>query len=175
MSCPVYQSMICLSFPFAVCHRCMTSEYGAQFQSLQIETCIPKLIVKTTIKQEGIFELTSGTFVGHGNLSIANSQGTIVRMSVGDCVQNQYIESIVVLQRYTIAAWEEVILARAWCTMTGMETIVEMIHLPLKGRLVEGLSVSGMDQSWQFPYPTNNESGWSSPHSWQRDTQSSDN
>jgi len=46
------------------------------------------LIVKTTIKQEGNFELTSRTFVGHVNLSLATSLATIVRISVGDCVRN---------------------------------------------------------------------------------------
>jgi hypothetical protein len=39
------------------------------------------------IKQEGNFELTSRTFVGHVNLSLANSQATIFRVSVGDWTQ----------------------------------------------------------------------------------------
>jgi len=40
------------------------------------------------IKQEGNFELTSLTFVGHVNLSLANSQATIFWISVGDFVWN---------------------------------------------------------------------------------------
>jgi len=66
----------------------MSGEYDPQFQSLQIETCTPKSIVKTMIKQEGNFELTSRMFVGHVNLSLANSQATIFRITVGDCIRN---------------------------------------------------------------------------------------
>ena len=66
----------------------MFGEYDPQFQSLQIGTCTPTLIVKTTIKQEGNFELTSRMFLGHVNLSLANSQATILWITVGDCVQN---------------------------------------------------------------------------------------
>jgi hypothetical protein len=65
------------------------------------------------ITQEGNFELTSRTFVGHVNLSLATGHGTIFRTSVGDCARNPEIESIEVLQRHTIAAWEQVIIARA--------------------------------------------------------------
>ena len=65
------------------------------------------------MKQEGNFELTSRTFVGHVNRSSANSQATILRMSVGDVVPNFNREWIEVLQRYTVAARERVILARA--------------------------------------------------------------
>jgi hypothetical protein len=36
-----------------------------------------------------------------------------------------------VVLRYTIAAREQVLLARAWCTMSAMKAIIEMIHLPL--------------------------------------------
>jgi hypothetical protein len=64
----------------------MSSEQDPQFQLLQIETCTPKLTIKTTIKQEGNFELTSQTMVGLVNLLLDYSQGTIFRMSVGDCV-----------------------------------------------------------------------------------------
>ena len=39
-------------------------------------------------KREGNFELTSPTVVGHVNLPLANSQATIVRISVGDCGRN---------------------------------------------------------------------------------------
>jgi hypothetical protein len=83
-----YQSMICHSFPFGVCHRSMSGDYDPQFQLLQIETWSSKLIVKTTIIQEGNFELTSRTIVGHVNLSLANGQATINRISVGDCIRN---------------------------------------------------------------------------------------
>jgi len=110
-------------------------------------------------KQEGNFELTSCTFVGHIYLSLANSKATIFRISVGDCVQNPEIESIEVLQWYTIAAREQVIFVRAWCTLSAVKTIVEIIHLPLKCRHMEGLSFSGLDQSWRFPHTTNYESG----------------
>jgi hypothetical protein len=67
----------------------MPGECDPQFQSLQSETCTPELMVKTAIKQEGNFELTSRTFVGHVNLSLANSQATIIQISVGDCVRNR--------------------------------------------------------------------------------------
>jgi len=43
--------------------------------------------------------------------------------------------------------------------MPAMKTIVEMIHLPLKCRHMEGLSFSGLDQSWQFPHTPNDEAG----------------
>jgi len=35
----------------------MSGEYDPKFQSLQIETCTPELIAKTTIKQEGALNL----------------------------------------------------------------------------------------------------------------------
>jgi hypothetical protein len=38
------------------------------------------------IKQDVNFELTSQTFVGHVNLSLANSQATISQIAVGDWV-----------------------------------------------------------------------------------------
>jgi len=50
-----------------------------------------------------------------------------------------------------------------------------MIHLQLKFWHMEGLSSTGLDQSWKFPYTTTNESGQSSLHSWQRDSQTSHN
>jgi len=84
----------------------MSGEYDPQFQSLQMQTCTPKLIVKTTMKHEGNFEPTSRTFVGHGNLSLNNSQDTMFQISVGDSNQNLEIESMEVLQQYTIAALE---------------------------------------------------------------------
>ena len=46
--------------------------------------------------------------------------------------------------------------------MSAMKTIVQMVHLPLECRHVEGLSFSGLDQSWWFPHTTNYESGQSS-------------
>jgi len=85
----IYQLTINLSFPFAVCHRCMSSEYEPRFQLLQIKTCTPRLIMKATVHQDGHCELTSQTFVGHVNLSLANSQATIIRISVGDFVPNR--------------------------------------------------------------------------------------
>ena len=84
----------------------MYNEYDPKFQLLQIETCTPELIMKTMIEQEQNFELTPRKFVGHVNLSLANRQANILRISVGDFVQNMYIALIDVLQRYTIAAWE---------------------------------------------------------------------
>lgn len=78
----IYQTMIFLSFPFVICHRGMSSEWDPQFQSLQFKTCTSKLIIKITIKQAGNFEYTSETFVGCVMLSLANSQATIVRISV---------------------------------------------------------------------------------------------
>jgi len=66
----------------------MCGEYDPQFQSLQIEACTPKVIVTTTIKEEGNFEPNSRMFVGHVNLSLANGQATILRISVGDFVRN---------------------------------------------------------------------------------------
>ena len=52
-------------------------------------------------------------FVWHVNLFLDNGQTTIFRISVGNCVQNPHIESIEVLQQYTIAAQELEIFARA--------------------------------------------------------------
>jgi len=78
--------MFYLSFPFVICVRSMSGESDPQFQSLPIETCTPKLIVKTTIRQEGNFELASQMFVGHVNRSLANRQATIIWISVRDCV-----------------------------------------------------------------------------------------
>jgi len=72
----------------------MCSEYDPQFQCPQIETGTSKVIVKTIIKQEGKFELTSRMTVGHVNLSLANSQATIFRISVRNCDPNPPIESI---------------------------------------------------------------------------------
>jgi len=83
-----HQSMMNLSFPFVVCHRSMSGKYDPQFQLLQIETCTSKLIVKTTVKQEGNFKLTSREFVGHVYLALANSQAIIFRMSVRQCLLN---------------------------------------------------------------------------------------
>jgi len=167
--------MIYLSFPFVISHRSMSGEYDPQSHSLEITTCSPKLIVKTTIKQEGNFELVSGTFVGHLNVSLANTLATIFGISLGNMFWNPYIESIEVLQRNPIAVWEQVIFALAWCTLSPMKTIIETIHLPLKYRHVEGLNFSRLDQSWRFPHTTNYDSGRSSPHSWPRDSRSSCN
>jgi hypothetical protein len=66
----------------------MLGEYDPQFQLLQIEPCTPELIIKTLIIYEGNFKLTSRMFVGHVNMSFANSLDTILRISVGDCVRN---------------------------------------------------------------------------------------
>jgi len=115
--------------------------------------------------QEANFELTSRTFLGHVKLSLAHNLATIWKISEGDCVRNLSMESMVVLTRCTTAVWEHVIFARASGTMAAMNTIVEIIHLPLKCRHVEGLSFSGRDQFWQFLHTTNDESGRSSPHS----------
>jgi hypothetical protein len=65
------------------------------------------------MKQEGNFELTSQTFVGLENLSFGNSQATNFQSFVGDCIRNLYIELNDVVLRYTIAAREQVLLARA--------------------------------------------------------------
>jgi len=137
----------------------MSSEQDPQFQKLQIETCIPKLIVKTMIKDVGNIELASQMFVGHVNLSLANSQAAILRYTIGDFVRYLSIESIELFPQYTIATWEQVLFARAWCTMSAMKTLDEMIHLPLKCRHVEGLSLSGLDQSWRFPHTNKYNSG----------------
>jgi len=66
----------------------MSSEYDRQFQLLQVETCSRKSIVKITITQEGNFELTSLLFVGHANLTLANSTATIFQIPVSEFVQN---------------------------------------------------------------------------------------
>jgi hypothetical protein len=66
----------------------MSGKSAPQLQLLLIKTCTPTLIVKTTISQGGNFDLTSQTFVGHINLSLANSQATIFQISVGSSVQN---------------------------------------------------------------------------------------
>jgi len=78
-------------------------------------------------------------------------------------------------QVYNIASQKQVIFARARCTMSSMTTMIEISYLPLKSSHVEGLSFSGLDRSWQFPQTTNYESGRSSPHSWQRKAQTSQN
>jgi len=40
------------------------------------------------IKQEGIFQLTSETYVRHVDLLLANTQGAIFRLSVGVFVES---------------------------------------------------------------------------------------
>jgi len=162
--------MIGLSFPYVVCHRSMSTEYDPQFQLLQIETCTPELIVKTPIKQEGNFELTSCTYVGHVNLSFANGQATILRITVGVTVQHRKIESVEVSQRYSIAPLEQVMFVRAWCKMSAMNTIIQMIHLPLKCNHREGRRFSGLNQYGLFPHTTNYESWRSLLHLWRRDS-----
>jgi len=52
-------------------------------------------------------------FVGHVNLSWVNNQPIISQISVGNVVQNRWIESIEVWEGYAIAAWEQEIIARA--------------------------------------------------------------
>jgi len=131
---------------YVVCHRSISGEYDHQFQTVQIETWVANLIIKTTIQQEGNFALTSQTFVGHVNLILSNSQAPIFWISVGDWVQNPWIESIEALPRYTIAVREQTVCVRGWRRMIAMEKIVEMINLPLKYWHVEGLSFSGLDQ-----------------------------
>jgi len=61
----IQRSMIYLSFPFVECQRSMSGEYDPKFQSLQVETCTSKLVVKTTSKQERNFEHSSRTFLEH--------------------------------------------------------------------------------------------------------------
>ena len=46
----INQLMIYLSFPFVVCHTSLFSESHPQSQSLQIETCTPKVIVQAEYK-----------------------------------------------------------------------------------------------------------------------------
>jgi hypothetical protein len=82
------ESMIHLSFPFVVCHSSMLGEKDLQLQSLQIETCSCKLTFKTMIKQEGNFELALSMFVGHENLTFANSQATTFLITVGNYVRH---------------------------------------------------------------------------------------
>jgi hypothetical protein len=89
------------------------------------------------------------------NLSWPNSQGTILQISVGNGVQNPWIELIEALQWNTTTAWDHVIFVRAWYTMSLMKTIIEIIHLLLKYRHMEGLSVSGLGECWWFPHTTN--------------------
>jgi hypothetical protein len=48
--------------------------------------CIPKLIFKITIKQKRNFEDPSSMCVGHANLTSANSQAAILRISGGDSI-----------------------------------------------------------------------------------------
>jgi len=64
----------------------MSSEYDPQFESLQLEICSPKLIVKTMIKNEVNIDLTLRMFVGHENLFLASSQPTIFRITVWDSI-----------------------------------------------------------------------------------------
>jgi hypothetical protein len=61
------------------------------------------------------------------------------------------MESIEVLQWYTIAARDYVIIATASCGTSPMNTIIEIIDLEMKCRHIEGFSFSGLDQSWRFP------------------------
>jgi hypothetical protein len=84
--------MINPSFTYITCHGSMSGKYDPPCQLLQFETCTLKLIVKTSINQEGTFELIPRTFVGHVNLSLANSQATIFRICVSDFIQNLLIE-----------------------------------------------------------------------------------
>jgi len=76
------------------------------------------------------------------------SGATSFLISVGDIVWNLEPQSIEVMQQYRIDAWEQVILARAFCQKSAMEQIIEMIHLLLNYRHMEGLRFCGLDQSW---------------------------
>jgi len=131
--------------------------------------------VKTIIEQEGNFELTSWMVVGQLNLTMANTKAAIGQVSVRNFVWNPSMALIQDLPQYINAAREHVIFATARCTMSTMKTIIQMIHLLLKCMHVEGLSFFALDRSWKFPHTTNSESGWSSPHSWQRDSPTSHN
>jgi hypothetical protein len=71
------------------------------------------LIVKTTMSLEGIFKLTSRTFVGDVNLPMANSQVTDFLISVGNWVPNRQTKFIEVLQQDNIAVQEHVIIVSA--------------------------------------------------------------
>jgi len=141
----------------------------------QIKPCTPKLIFMIMIKQDMNIGLTWWTFAGHVTLSLANSLATILESSVGNLIRNPSLGSIELLQRYTIAACEQITNARTWCTISAMKTIVKIIHLPLKCRHMEDLSFSGLNWFWRFPHTTNYESWWSSLHLWQRDLQTMNN
>jgi len=56
------------------------------------------------IKQEGNLEPTSQMFVGYVNLFLPNSQATIFQIAIAEFFRNPLIESIELLQPYTIAA-----------------------------------------------------------------------
>jgi len=175
MSSWFHQLRIYLSFSFFGCHWSLSGESGPQFQSLHIQTCTDKLIMKTIIKWEENFEPTSWKFLGHFNRSLANTQATIVEIIIGDFVWNPSIESIEMMQWEAIAGREQVLFLSAGCTMPAMKTIVMMIHLPLECRHLGGLSFAGMDQSRGFPHTTISESGRTSQHSCQRDSKTSHN
>jgi len=70
-------------------HRSMSDENDQKFPSLQIKTCTPKPIIKTTMKQQLNFELILQMLVWHVNLSLANSQAIIFWISVGNLIRNQ--------------------------------------------------------------------------------------
>ena len=140
------------------------------FSSCQSKLRLQNWSTKTTITKQWIFKLTSQRLMRHLNLSPANSQAIILRITVCDDVRSPSIESIEDLQRYSIAAQHQMIIARVWCTLSVMKPILETIYLPPKCKHVEGFSFSGLDQSWQFPHTTNYESGQSSLYSLQRDS-----
>lgn len=71
----------------------------------------PKLIIKTTIKPEWIFEHTLQIIVGLVNLSLPKRQVTNLGISVWGMGWNMSIESIQVVQWYTIIVWEQDIIA----------------------------------------------------------------
>jgi hypothetical protein len=75
------------------------------------------------------------------------------------------------LQWSTTAALEQIIFATAGYPLSAMKTIVEIIHLRLKCSHVEALYFSGLDPPWRFHHTTNYESERSSPHLWQRESE----
>jgi hypothetical protein len=126
----------------------MSYKSDPPFQSLQIQTSTSKFIVNTAIEHEGNFEHALGTIVGQVNMFLASVQAMIFRISVGDLSRNPVIVQIGIFQWTPILKQEQVIFWRAWCTMSGLRTDIEIINLPPKCRHVEGLGFSGLVESW---------------------------
>jgi hypothetical protein len=80
--------MITLEFPVLVFGSPMSCESDPEIQSLQIETCTRKSIVKTTIQSMANFEFIQPLFIQPLNMIFGHSKATIVLIYGGASVRN---------------------------------------------------------------------------------------